>query len=78
MTRDDADAFEYYDDPDHREPAAGEPRRCGARTPARHVPIRFPADRIEAVRPLAQTDGMTVSAWIRRAVDAAVRQRQRP
>ncbi len=24
MTSDDADAFEYYDDPAHREPAAGE------------------------------------------------------
>jgi hypothetical protein len=77
MTSDDADAFEYYDEPSHREPAAGEPRRRRARTLARHVPVRFSADTIEAVRPLAQTDGMTISAWIRRAVDSAVRQRQR-
>jgi hypothetical protein len=75
MTGQDADAFEYYDDPAHREPATGEPRRR-ARGIARHVPVRFPADTIEAVCPLAQADGMTVSAWIRRAVDFAVRQRE--
>lgn len=75
---DDAEAFEHYDDPAHREPAAGEARRRRAQTLARNVPIRFPADTLEAVRPLAQTDGMTISSWIRRAVDSAVRQRQRP
>ncbi len=78
MTSDDADAFEYYDDPANREPATGGARRRRARTLARHVPVRFPAATIQAVRPLAQTDGMTVSAWIRRLVDSAVRQRQRP
>lgn len=77
MTGDDADAFEYYDDPAHREPAAGAARRGRARTLTRHVPVRFPANTIEAVRPLAQTDGMTVSAWVRRAVDSTIRQRQR-
>ncbi len=74
----DAEAFEHYDNPANREPAAGEARRRRARTLARHVPVRFAADTIEAVRPLAQMDGMTVSAWIRRAVDSATRQRQRP
>jgi hypothetical protein len=74
---DDAEAFEHYDNPANREPAAGEPRRRRARTLARHVPVRFPTDTIEAVRSLAQTDGMTISAWIRRAVGSAVRQRQR-
>jgi hypothetical protein len=76
MTSDNADAFEYYDDPANREPA-GEPRRRGARTIARHVAVRFPAETIELVRPLAQSDGMTVSAWIRRGVDSAIRRRQR-
>jgi hypothetical protein len=74
----DAEAFEHYDDPAHREPVAGEPRRHGVRTLARQVPVRFPADTIEAVHPLAQANGMTVSAWIRRAVDSAIRQRQLP
>jgi hypothetical protein len=78
MTSDDADAFEYYDAAAaHREPAAGEPRRRRARTLARQVAVRFPAKTVEAVRPLAQSDGMTVSAWIRRGVDSAIRRRQR-
>ena len=74
----DADAFDYYDDATHCEPATGEPHRRGARTLARHVAVRFPAETVEAVRPLAQSDGMSVSAWIRHAVDSAIRQRQRP
>jgi hypothetical protein len=72
---DDAGAFEHYDDPANREPAAGEARRRDARARA-HVAVRFPAETVESVRPLAQSDGMTVSAWIRRAVDSAIRRRQ--
>lgn len=74
----DAEAFDHYDDPAHPEPTAREVRRRRVRTLARHVPVRFHADTIEALRPLAQTDGMTISAWIRRAVDLAIRQGQRP
>lgn len=77
MTSGDSDAFGYYDDAVYREPAAGEARRRSARTIARHAPVRFPAETIESVRPLAQTDGMTIGAWIRRAVNSAIRQRQR-
>jgi hypothetical protein len=73
----DAEAFEHYDDPAKREPAAGEARRRGAPTLARHVAVRFPAETVESVRPLAQSDGMTVGAWIRRAVDSAILRRQR-
>lgn len=75
---DDAAAFEHYDDPANREPVAGDPHRRRTRTLARHVPVRFPAETIESVRPLAQSDAMTVSAWIRRAWELAVRQRERP
>lgn len=78
MTTDDAEAFDYYEDPAHRKPAAGEPRRRRARTLGRHVPVRFPAETLESVRPLAQSDGMTISAWIRGAVDSQIRRRQRP
>lgn len=74
---DDAEAFEHYDDPANREPAAGEARRRRTRTLARHVAVRFPAETIESVRPLAESDGMTVSTWIRRAVDSAIRRLQR-
>lgn len=59
---DDADAFEHYDDAVNREPAAGEPPRRCARTLARHVPVRFPAETVEVVRTLAQIDGMTLGA----------------
>jgi predicted DNA-binding protein len=36
--------------------------------------VRFPAETIEQVKRLADADGMTVSAWIRRAVERALRQ----
>jgi hypothetical protein len=75
---DDPEAFEHYDDPANREPAAGKARRRRARTLERDVAVRFPTETIESVRPLAQSDGMTVSAWIRRAVALAIRHRQRP
>lgn len=71
----DAEAFEYYEDPARREPAPGPPRRRPPRPLTQHVPVRFPAETIEQVKRLADADGMTVSAWIRRAVDRAVRQR---
>jgi predicted DNA-binding protein len=37
--------------------------------------VRFPAETIEQVKTLAAADGMTVSAWIRRAVERTLRQR---
>ena len=70
----DAEAFEYYEDPAKREPATGPPRRRPDRPLTQHVPVRFPAETIEQVKRLAEVDGMTVSAWIRRAVERAVRQ----
>ncbi len=75
MSDPDAEAFEYYDDPARREPAPGRPRRRPERALTEHVPVRFPAATIDAVRQLAETDGMTVSAWIRRAVEAATQGR---
>jgi predicted DNA-binding protein len=70
----DAEAFEHYDDPEKREPAPGPPRRRPVRPLTQHVPVRFPAETIEEVKRLADADGMTVSAWIRRAVERGVRQ----
>lgn len=75
MTREDAEAFDYYEDPAHREPASGRPQRRPERALTEHVPVRFPAWTIEAVRKLAESDGMTVSAWIRNAVESAMRAR---
>ena len=73
MSDPDAEAFTHYEDPAHQEPAAGRPRRRPDRALTEHVPVRFPAATIKVVRELAETDGMTVSAWIRRAVEAAAR-----
>lgn len=78
MTNPDAEAFEYYDDPARREPAPGSQHRLPERVLTRHVPIRFPAESIEVVREVAEKDGMTVSSWIRRAVEHAVRERSAP
>ncbi len=75
VTDSDSEAFEHYKDPARREPAPGRPRRRPDRALTEHVPVRFPAATIEAVRQLAETDGMTVSAWIRRAVESAARGR---
>jgi predicted DNA-binding protein len=71
----DAEAFRYYEDPAKREPAPGPPRRRPARPLTQHVPVRFPAETIEQVRTLAEADGLTVSAWIRRAVERTLRER---
>jgi hypothetical protein len=36
------------------------------------VPVRFDAETIAEIAPLAADEGITVSAWIRRAVDRAL------
>ena len=78
MSDPDTEAFEHYEDPSRQEPAAGAPRRRPDRALTEHVPVRFPAATIEVVRQLAEADGMTVSAWIRRAVESATRSRTGP
>jgi hypothetical protein len=68
-TTNDTQAFEHYDDPANREPAPGPPRRRPERPLTHHVPVRFPAETIEQVTRLAEAARITVSAWIRRAVE---------
>src|SRR5204863_8850372 len=50
MSDPDNEAFEHYEDPGRREPAAGRARRRPDRAPTEHVPVRFPAAAIEVVR----------------------------
>ncbi len=78
MSESDAAAFEYYDDPSRREPADGAPRRRRQRALTQHVPVRFPESTIEKVRELAKTDGMSVSAWIRRTIERELAGRTGP
>lgn len=75
MSDRDAEAFAYYEDAARREPAPGPPRRRADTPLTRHVPVRFPASTIEEVKRLADLDGMTVSAWIRHAVNRALQER---
>src|SRR4051794_27639814 len=78
MTDRDAEAFEHYDDPARREPADGQPRRRRERALTQHVPVRFPASTVETVRELAEADGMSVSAWIRRTVERELAAKSAP
>lgn len=74
MTDPDARAFLHYEGFANREPAPGAPMRRVERALTRHVPVRFPAETIEVVDQLARAEGVTISAWIRQAVDAAIRE----
>lgn len=74
MSDSDARAFLHYEDAANREPAPGAPRRRLQRGLTRHVPVGFPAETIEVVARLARTEGVTVSAWVREAVDVAIRE----
>jgi hypothetical protein len=78
---DDDDAARRYEDPENLTPV-GTGRRArtgGSRALDTHVPVRFNAELIAAVKRLADTDGMTVSTWIRTTVSREVeRRRPRP
>lgn len=73
----DARARAHYDEPRNREP---DPNARVVRrgslpraTLDRHVPVRFSHETIEAVTGHATEEGLSVSAWIRRAVDVELR-----
>lgn len=69
------EAQQYYADPDNQVPAGKAYRRTGRRLSAT-VPVRFPQAVIDAVKRLADGDGVTVSSWIRRLVINEVVRRQ--
>jgi len=68
---DDAEAYAYYEDPDHHEPA-GAGRRRSKRPLSAHVPIRFRPEIIAKVKILAAREGKTVSSWVRDLVEHEV------
>lgn len=78
---DDAAAARRYEDPEAHVPA-GPPVRRRARSSksslSAHVPVRFGADLIAAVKRLADSDGVTVSTWIRNLVKREVERRRPP
>ena len=69
----DGRSYDYYEDPAKREPAPGPPRRRPVRPLTQHVPVRFPAETIRRIKGIADAEGVTVSTWIRRAVDEKLR-----
>jgi hypothetical protein len=73
MNDPDGRAFLYYEDPANRQPAPGGPSRRLERALARDVPVRFSAETIDVIDQLARAEGVSVSAWIRQAVDVAIR-----
>jgi hypothetical protein len=66
---------EFYADPANQIPAGEAYQRSGRRLSAT-VPVRFPQSVIDAVKRLADRDGVTVSSWIRRVVVREVMRRQ--
>ena len=73
----DAQATEFYADPANQAVASGpavrppRPKALGG-----SIPVRFPPSSVEAIKQLADADGVTVSGWVRRAVEAEVKRRQ--
>ena|SRR6266851_9561147 len=69
-------AGEFYTDPTNLVPT-GPPRRPRRRQLTSHVPVRFSPATVAAVRMLAWRDGISMSSWIRSAVEREV-ERQLP
>ncbi len=72
----DEKAAEFYADPANRSSAAKQPTRRKTQGLTTHVPIRFRPESLEALKQLANDDGMTVSGWVRhlceREIDARI------
>jgi hypothetical protein len=77
MSRRDDQNAAAYEQPENREPVGPGVRRAPARRMAHHVPVRFPEETINAIKSLADEDGVTVSVWIRRVIGEEVERRTR-
>jgi hypothetical protein len=73
----DVEASDFYADPANQGVAPGpavrppRPKALGG-----SIPVRFPPSSVEAIKQLADADGVTVSGWVRQVVDAELRRRQ--
>ncbi len=70
----DEEAHEFYADPANQEPA-GEPRALPRRPLSTHVPVRFRPETIALIKELAAREDTTVSGWIRKEIDEAIRRK---
>lgn len=73
--RDDAAAAYYELEANRQVEGPAHKRSSVAKRLSSHVPVRFEARSIEAVRRFADEDGMTVSSWIRAIVEREVQWR---
>ena len=75
----DAEAHEFYADPANLA-IAGPGRKPKGPTLSSMIPVRFSPQVIETVKGFASAEGMTVSSWIRRAVQRELdrQKRERP
>jgi len=62
-----AQAHEFYKDPEHLA-AAGPGQRRERPMKSGMIPVRFSPEMVAAVKRFASRDGVTVSTWIRRLV----------
>lgn len=67
----DEESQRFYEDPANLE-TGGPPQRLPGRILTRYVPVRFSPELLDGVRRLADEEGLTVSAWVRRAVKREV------
>jgi predicted DNA binding CopG/RHH family protein len=65
----DQQAVEFYAHPDNQRLGG---RVVSRRALASSIPVRFPSDIVDAVKAVADAEGITVSEWIRRAVAGAL------
>ena len=70
-----AEAHEFYKDPEHLAVAAGPGAPPPQRLKSGLIPVRFTPDMIAAIKGVAQEDGVTVSTWIRRLVGRELERR---
>ena len=76
MSAADDEAAAFYEDEANREPAGpGRKRKGQQRRLGSHVPVRFDAATVAAIRALANQQGLTVSGWIRHVVRNAIEAR---
>ena len=69
MPMSDAQAADFYARPENQQ--LGE-RIVSRRVLSSSIPVRFPPGVVEAVKASADAQGVTMSAWIRRAVSDAL------
>jgi hypothetical protein len=73
----DAEAYEFYADPENRK-LTGTPRKRAGRRLTAMSSVRFAPEVIEVAQDLAASEGVTVGSWIRRLVQREIDAPHRP